>query len=137
MTIALAVSEATHDQRQGVLARLDSNQTGMFYDLDAAILAAFGVDDDDFTLTYDQEGVFRARVNVHRRYRSLSELTRAFYRFWASVSLDWCEISRNVMQEEVTFCFRTRSGTLDYRGEITFAGDSVRRIAAPYRRRAD
>ena len=118
----------TESTTQGRLA-LDSNHAGMLYDLDAAILKSFGIDDAHFGLAWDAETQrYIAQVQLARRVRTLEELNRAFYRFFGRVAFARSTVDRHLGEHEISYAFTTGNARLRYEGVITFRGEQIERL---------
>ena len=118
-------------------ARLTPNSAGMFYDVDAAVLATFGVTDDQYTLSVDDTGRLLVDIWVTPPVKSLQDLTRQFYQFWGQVSLERSEIVRTVGQACISFRFTTSSAQLAHRGVVAFRGEQIDRLLARLRTATD
>ena len=108
--------------------RFDPDTVGMYYDIDAAILATFKVDDAQAHMTWDDSGQIIAAVELTRSLPSLAHLTRAFYRFWGQVCLARSEIHRRIEEDSISFSFETGGDRLAYHGVVTFHGEPVRAV---------
>src|SRR6266498_2331349 len=86
---------------------LDTNTAGMYYDVEAALLGTFRLQDSQLHTTWDQEKRIIAVVELTRPLPSLAYVTQAFYRFWGQVCLAQSEVRRDLGDDAILFTYHT------------------------------
>lgn len=100
----------------------------MLYDVDAATLSTFKVEDSQLSVAADDAGRIVASIELTRRIVSLEQLNRTFFRFWGQVCFAWSEVKRELGDDSISYVFRTGNDRLDYHGVVTFRGEPIQRL---------